>query len=221
MQNVKFDYKVYDNCIEIIPYDGIEDNCMYEIKIKKAKSSNGAKVLRNYKYEVTTAMTPCYCTVNAVQVALADLDIPMKDILFYIREASRSADHINGEPVKPDSSGRPPFAVEKYTEAQATLNALLKAYIKRSNNAGIKGTLGDVSFETTNTLNSIKRMIDMYKEDVKKWRDAILGYEFEGHNHMVSAIRGKKTSRPTPVSEITQDISRNVNMGIYDYHFTY
>jgi hypothetical protein len=220
MKRIHFDYKVYDNCIEIIPEDKIEDNCIYEIRIKKAKSLNGKHVLRDFKTEVTTAMTPCYATIPAVKNLIADLDIPDKDILFYIREASRAADHINGAPIRPCKNGRPPYEVEKYVEAKATLNALLKAYIKKSDSSGIEGTVGDIKFKNDNTMSSMKTMIDVFKKDVTKWQDAIRGHESTNRNIMASALRGKYTMRPTPVEEIVPDFTRNGNMGIYGYHFT-
>lgn len=211
MENVKFSYRVFDNCLEIIPNGGIKDNSTYEIRIKQLKSVDG-KTIGNLNIKTTTAMTPCYCSVESIQILLDAFELSVSDILFYIRQASRQADHINGGP--PELvNGKVPYVIEKYVEIKATLDTLTKAYITGSYDSGMEGTLGQLTFKNGSNLDNMKLLMGDLKAEVKVWQDAIRGYEFEGRNKMSFGRRADKTVWPTPAYKILNNYTRNVNMG--------
>lgn len=211
MENVKFSYRVFDNCLEIIPEGGIQDNSTYEIRIKQLKATNG-KVINDLNIKTTTAMTPCYCSVESIKILLDAFELSVSDILFYIRQASRQADHINGGPPTL-VDGKPSYVIEKYVEIKATLDTLTKAYITGSYDSGMEGTLGQLTFKNGSNLDNMKLLMSELKAEVKVWQDAIRGYEFEGRNKMSFGLRANKTLRPTPAGRILNDYTRNVNMG--------
>lgn len=216
MENVKFKYRVYDNFLEIIPDDGIKDNSNYTIKIKKIASADRKSKAKNINFNITTAMTPCYCTVDSVKVLVDVFEIPESVILYMIRQASKQADFINGEPI--DTSDGVPYVVEKYTEIRATLDALTRAYIVGGNDAGLEGTLGKISFKNGAKLSSIKNLIDDLKKEVLVWQDAIRGYILEGRNKPKFAVRNSKVDyivNAVPLSQIIRGYTREFNFRRY------
>lgn len=212
MKRVNFTYRVFDNCIEIIPESPIEDNSIYDIRFNGIKSMDG-KILQNQQFKITTKMTPCYCSIDAVKILCEDFELPDSDILFFIRQASREADYINKGPVQRDRSGNVPFPVEKFVETKATIDALTKAYINGNNEAGMEGTLGQLTFKNGAQLDNLRKLLQNLKRNLARWQDAIRGYDFEGRNDMNFALRANKTRRPTPARTILSDFSRNVNQG--------
>lgn len=211
METIDFSYRVFDNCLEIIPDEPIEDNATYTIKLKNIKSINHNKFLDKAEVQVTTAMTPSYCTVDAVKVLVDIFNISEADILYMIRQASREADFINGAPV--DTSNGVPYAVEKFTEIKATLLALTKAYAISGHESGLEGSLGKISFKNGTTLSNINNLINQLRREAKIWSDAIRGYKLEGRNKPTFALRGQHTFRATPVEVILNNYRREVNQG--------
>ena len=211
-KKIDFTYRVFDNCLEIIPKEEILDNSIYDLRIKNIKSLDG-KVLEDYSAKITTKLTPCYCLIDAVKILLNDFEIPDSEILFFIRQASKQAEYINGGPPKLDENGNVPYVIEKYVETKATYDALVKAYISGNNDAGMEGSVGDLTFKNGDTIDNLRKLLTSLKDDIKTWQEAIRGYEFEGRNEMNYALRANFTLRGTPAHVILKDYTRNVNLG--------
>ena len=76
MQTVSFTYRIFDNCLEIIPDELIKDNAIYTVRIRNLKSKDGTKELPDAKYEITTKMSPMYCSVDDIKTLVDVFDIP-------------------------------------------------------------------------------------------------------------------------------------------------
>lgn len=199
------------NCLEITPDEAIEDNAVYEVRLRNIVSKDGKKEYPSQKFEITTAMTPMYCSVDEIKMLVDVFDIPESTILMMIRRASREADFINGKPV--DTSKGIPFEVEQFVAVKASLLALLRAYAVGGAESGLEGTLGKITFKNGDELASIKALIDRLRNEAKKWQEAIRGYVFEGRNVSKYALRGNWSLRATPAHAILDDWTRNGNMG--------
>lgn len=210
MKTVPFTFRVLGNCLEITPDEAIEDNTVYEVHLRNIVSKGG-KEYPNQKFEITTAMTPMYCSVDEIKTLVDVFDIPESTILLMIRRASREADFINGKPV--DTTKGIPFEVEQFVAVKASLLALLRAYAIGGSESGLEGTLGKITFRNGDELTSIKALIDRLRDAAKKWQEAIRGYVFEGRNVSKYALRGNWSLRPTPAHAILDDWTRNGNMG--------
>ena len=211
MKTVPFTFRVLGNCLEITPDEAIEDNAVYEVRLRNIVSKDGKKEYPAQKFEITTAMTPMYCSVDEIKMLVAVFDIPESTILMMIRRASREADFINGKPV--DTSKGIPFEVEQFVAVKASLLALLRAYAVGGAESGLEGTLGKITFKNGDELASIKALIDRLRGEAKKWQEAIRGYVFEGRNVSKYALRGNWSLRATPAHAILDDWTRNGNMG--------
>ena len=217
MQTVPFTCTVNGNLLEITPTEPIEDNSIYEIRIRGLRSVDGSKELPAFRCEITTAMTPMYCTVDDIKQLVDVFDIPESTILQMIRRASREADFINGKPV--DTAGGIPFEVGEFVATKASLLALTRAYVVTSSERGLTGTLGKISFKNGDELSGIKTLIDRLRDEANKWQEAIRGYVFEGRNVSKFALRSNRTYRATPAHAILDDYTRNGNMGLEGRHF--
>ena len=91
VERVKFDIKVFDNYIEIIPRDGVKDNSIYEIKFRGIKPLSDGSYIGDENVKIITAMDPMYCSIMDVSSLLDIVDIPEDIVLYNIREASRYA----------------------------------------------------------------------------------------------------------------------------------
>lgn len=212
MKTVPFTFRVLGNCLEITPDEPIEDNAIYEVRLRNIKSKDGKKEYPNQKFEITTAMTPMYCSVDEIKMLVDVFDIPESTILMMIRRASKEADFINGKPV--DISNGIPFEVEQFVAVKASLLSLLRAYAVSGSESGLEGTLGKITFKNGDELSSIKALLDRLRDAAKKWQEAIRGYVFEGRNVSKFALRGNRTLRPTPAYAILDDWTRNGNLGL-------
>ena len=212
MKTVPFTFRVLGNCLEITPDEPIEDNAIYEVRLRNIKSKDGKKEYPNQKFEITTAMTPMYCSVDEIKMLVDVFNIPESTILMMIRRASKEADFINGKPV--DISNGIPFEVEQFVAVKASLLSLLRAYAVSGSESGLEGTLGKITFKNGDELSSIKALLDRLRDAAKKWQEAIRGYVFEGRNVSKFALRGNRTLRPTPAYAILDDWTRNGNIGL-------
>ena len=212
-KRLDFDYRVFDNCLEIIPHEPITDNAIYEIRLNGLKSKADSNKTIAKTITVATKLSPCYCNPYAVKVILDEFGLSDIDILFFIRQASKQAEYINRGPIPLDDNGNVPFVVEKYVELKATYDALTKAYVIGNNDAGMEGSVGDVTFKNGDSIANLKKLLDTLRRDIKKWQDAIQGYEFAGRAQSKVALRANRTLRGTPGSIILNDFSRNVNLG--------
>jgi hypothetical protein len=89
------------------------------------------------------------------------------------------------------------------------LDCLLKVFINKAAGAGIKGTLGKISFENTEKYASnLDDLLDFLKAQLKMWLDAIRGYELEGRASPVWAKKAWKTQDPTTFEQLINDIQR-------------
>jgi len=204
MERVNFSIKVFDNFIELIPEGGVKDNSIYEIRLKDLKQENGHKVLDNETIKFCTKMTPAYTSLESVKALVENCNIPDETILYHIREASKYADYIKK---CKDAYGRPDimlqsdvelikFQKEQFSKYKAAYECILRFYMDKAAEHGIKGTLGDITFDTTTTLPDISKLLATLKKEVEDWELAL-----QGHTNIRASMRtGVKSSTGTSYS---------------------
>lgn len=217
MEVVPATLKISGNTVTVILDEAeIQDNSQYEIRLTDLKSLDGKSVLDEYKYKIVTELSPAYCNISDVAVMVDTfVDIPESMILYYIREASKYVDYINNGGSSgtgsTTSNTEITFPMREFVKTKATIDCLLKAYVNKAAGSGIKGKLGEISFENTEKYaTSINDLLDDLWKRLKGWEDAIKGYELEGRAAPVYAIRGSETSDNTPASELINDITRDL-----------
>ena len=77
----------------------------------------------------------------------------------------------------------------------------------------MEGSIGDLTFKNGDSVANLKKLLDTLRRDIKKWQDAIQGYEFAGRAQGKVGLRANRTLRGTPANIILRDFSRNVNLG--------
>lgn len=205
-------YEVLDNMLIVTMPEDIKDNSQYEIRIKNLVSDDGRSTMDTLNYRVTTALSPSYCNVSDVAVLQDTFGISEHVILYYIREASKYADYIVENSASVGTTATTvevTLPIKNFVMTKVMLDCLLKAFINKAAGAGIKGTLGKISFENTEKYASnIDDLIDALKAQLKMWLDAIRGYELEGRAAPVWAKKGYKTQNPTTFADLINDINR-------------
>ena len=208
------EYEVLDNMLIVTLPEDIQNNSQYEIRIKGLKSIDGKSQLDNLNYRVITELTPSYCDISDVAMLQDTFGISENTILYYIREASKYADYVM-ESVNTLATSNNTTVVEisvplhNFVVTKVMLDCLLKAFINKAAGAGIKGTLGKISFENTEKYASnIDDLIDALKAQLKMWLDALRGYEFEGRAAPKWAKKAYKTNDPTTFASLVNDINR-------------
>lgn len=195
MDIVKFKATVIDNMLKITPVDGIEDNSIYEIRLKGIKSTDGQEITRTFK--VTTKLAPLYCSIDAVKSLIGNIDIDENLILYNIREASKFADYLKSN-IPQDNI---PFEVSQFVRYKAAHDCLISLSVTIAQSASISGTVGDVSFSEKETIKDISKLINHLCDELKRWENELQGLQF-GINVMRNTVRGSKatSSYPIPVS---------------------
>ncbi len=210
MEKIKYEIKVFDNFIEITPLDGVKDNSIYEIRLKDLKEENGSNILESETIKFCTKMTPAYTTLESVVSLVENCDIPDDIILYQIREASRLADYITT--CSNMTGARKPyldqelitFQKQQFSKYKAAYDCLLRFYMDLAANTGIKGTLGEISFENSSKLPNISDLLKHLKAEYENWQKAI-----EGHLDIRAGVTsGVKSSNSTSYRAST-DASRS------------
>ena len=206
------EYEVLDNVLVITLPDGIKDNSQYEIRVKGLRSADGKAQLEELKYRCVTALSPSYCDISDVSMLQDTFGVPENTILYYIRAASRYADFVvenaagTGQTTTITEVTVP---IQNFVITKTMLDCLLNAFINKAAGAGIKGTLGKISFENTEKYASnIDDLLDFLKAQLKMWMDAIRGYTLEGRAKPVWAKKAYKTQNPTTFAQLVNDITR-------------
>lgn len=196
MERVKFCVKVFDNFLEIIPCDGVKDNSIYEIRLKDIKQDCGHKVLDSETVRFCTKMTPAYTSLESVKALVENCSIPEETILYHIREASRYADYIKkcktsyGKPVLNLDPEIEEFQKQQFAKYKAAYECILRFYMDKAAEYGLKGTLGDISFDTNSKLPDISKLLEELKKKVAEWELAL-----QGHTNIRAGMRtGVKSS---------------------------
>ena len=202
MEYVNFEAKIDGNILKITPEGGIKDNSVYEIRFKSLQSEQKNKTLKNKKIKIISHLTPCYVGIESVRILADVFDATDEEILFYIRDASKYADYIRSHSKTNPSIESIKFELEQFVKTKAILDALLKGYVSKSQVAGLKGVLGNLSFENGDTLGSIQDVIDYFKDELRKWGDAIRGYHLEGRNKPRTAIKSIDSTETFSFSKI-------------------
>ena len=196
MERVKFCVKVFDNFLEIIPCDGMKDNSVYEIRLKDLVEETGSKRLDSETIKFCTKMTPAYTSLESVKALVENCSIPDETILYHIREASKYADYIKkckasvGRPVLVLDKDVEKFQKEQFAKYKAAYECVLRFYMDKAAEFGLKGTLGDISFDTNTKLPDISKLLETLKKEVDMWE-----LELQGHSHIRASMRtGVKSS---------------------------
>lgn len=217
MEVVKAKTQILDNVLIItLDEESIQDNYQYEIRLKNFESEDGTAVLNNYTYKIVTEMSPAYCTISDVAVLVDVFNIPESTILYYIREASKNVDYIlstNSSSTTGNSINEITFPMHEFVKTKTMIDCLLKAYVTKAAGAGVKGTLGVISFENTEKYaTSIAELLDGLRAQLKGWEEALKGYELEGRAKPQYAVKAKKaTSQDSTVfPDIVDSMSREL-----------
>lgn len=217
IEKIESTFVVNGSILEITPSVAIADNSLYTIKIKGVKSLDGSKTFPEKTFNVTTALSPMYCTLKSLSALVDSFGIPEENMLSYIRDASKYADFVaGGTAVKKGKT--PSFAVEQFVRTKATLDCLLRACMNKSYSSGGTYTLGDATLEEATNSGSFKNMISTLRDELQKWQDAIRGYYNEGRVKPKATRIGLKSSSNsdvahTTVDQILNDISRTMPEG--------
>ena len=208
------EYEILDNILIVTLPDGIQDNSQYEIRVKGLKSIDGKAQLEELKYRTVTELSPSYCNVSDVSMLQDTFGIPENTILYYIRSAYKYADYIVensatvGQAAKITQITVP---IQNFVITKVMLDCLLNAFINKAAGAGIKGTLGKISFENTEKYASnIDDLLDFLKAQLKMWEYAIRGYNLEGKAKPIWAKKAYKTQDPTTFAQLINDINREL-----------
>lgn len=222
VENVKFSVKVFDNFIEIIPDSGVKDNSIYEIKLNGIRPLSSGEYIGEKIVKFTTAMNPMYCSIMDVSSLLDIVDVSEEVVLYNIREASKYASYIyeTTYKFKKIDDKNIPFAVKEFTRYKAAKDCLLKIYMSMVTDNVVEGTLGEVKFKTRDQLPDIKKVLDYLDDEIKKWLDAIRGYDLEGRAKMKTAIKGYHHGGRNPMAsserrQTPKAIPLGMNRGVY------
>jgi hypothetical protein len=210
MEKVEVEIKVYDNYIEITPVSGVLDNSTYEVKLKGLKELNGRRELDSQVIKLTTALTPAYTTIQAVQSLVENANIPEDIVLYHIREASKFVDYIASASATNVNATNPAFEVTQLVKYKAAYECLLRFYVEKAAGGGVKGQLGDVLFQEDAKMPDISMLLKSFKVQIQEWQDAIKGYKLEGRAKPLSGLRGSKAVVPGIMTDLTLDYNRGI-----------
>lgn len=206
MERLNYSIKVFDNYIELIPEGGVKDNSIYEIRLKGLKQENGHKTLDSETVKFCTKMTPAYTSLEAVKALVENCEIPEQTILYHIREASKYADYIKkckaayGRPVVILDQDIEIFQKEQFAKYKAAYECVLRFYMDKAAEFGLKGALGDISFDTNTKLPDISKLLETLKKEVDEWELAL-----QGHTNIRASMRtGVKASTGSSYDKSTK-----------------
>lgn len=208
-------FKIDGNLLTITLDNEIENNSKYEIRFKNFKSKDGKAIIDNLTYNVITELSPSYCRISDVAVLVDTFNIPESTILYYIREASNYVDYIKNasSATSAGNNTEVSFPMKEFVKTKVMIDCLTQAYVAKAAGSGIKGKLGEISFENTEKYaTSIDDLLNSLWARLKSWEDALRGYEFEGRVAPGYALKANSASDMLTASQIANDITRDLSV---------
>ena len=185
MEVLKFRARTFDNYLEIIPEEGFEDNCVYEIRLKDIKSTKG-NILENTTLKLCTEFSPMYVDILAVKTLISRIDIEDETIMYNIREASKFADYVSPDIIDKNNV---PYKVTQLVRYKAAYECLLNYIISISSTNKLSGTVGDVVFSESESSKDLTDLLKTLADLIDEWTDAVKGYELEGRAKMKAGVK--------------------------------
>ena len=185
MEVLKFRARTFDNYLEIIPEEGFEDNCVYEIRLKDVKSTKG-NILENTTLKLCTEFSPMYVDILAVKTLISRIDIEDETIMYNIREASKFADYVSPDIIDKNNV---PYKVTQLVRYKAAYECLLTYIISISSTNKLSGTVGDVVFSESESSKDLTDLLKTLADLIDEWTDAVKGYELEGRAKMKAGVK--------------------------------
>ena len=183
---------VDEDKIEIELLEDLKHNSKYTLKVIAIENIYGDTYSTDIVFN--TKMTPMYCELEAVTSLIGEFKIPDDVILYHIREASKFADYIASLEYNKIDEDNVDFSVSQLVKYYAAHECLLRHTIDLSSSSGLKGTVGNVTFEERETTKDISKLLRHFCDEKDRWKDAINGYGNEGRARMQTTVRGKYSS---------------------------
>ena len=189
---VKHRSVVDEDTIEIELLEELKHNSKYTLKLIGIENIYGEIFSNDFVFN--TQMKPMYCDLDAVTSLIGEYKIPDDVVLYHIREASKFADYIASLDNRIIDEDNISFAVTQLVKYYAAHECLLRHTIDLSSSSGLKGTVGNVTFEERETTKDISKLLRHFCDEKDKWKDAINGYADEGRARMQTTVRGRYAS---------------------------
>ena len=183
---------VNENTIEIELEDKLKHNSKYTLKLINIENVHGETFSADIVFN--TQMKPMYCDLDAVTSLIGEYKIPDDVILYHIREASNFADYIASQEGSLIDEEDIPFSVSQLVKYYAAHECLLRHTVDLSSSSGLKGTVGNVTFEERESTKDISKLLNHFCHEKDKWKDAMNGYGEEGRARMRATVRGRYAS---------------------------
>lgn len=180
MERISFDMKVFDNFLEITPKGGVKPNSTYEIRLRNVKSADQKKEIERETITLYSRVAPAYCPIHAVSTLLDGHSIDDASIMYNIREASKYANYILGLQTDKEyyfEDSHQAFEVSQFVRYKAAYDCTTKYYIDMISGSGLKGTIGEVSFETPESVADISKLLSDFRTESDKWHLALQGHK--------------------------------------------
>lgn len=204
MKEIPYSIKIYDNVMEITPDVPITDNAVYEIFMDQVRAMNTLAKLTDIHEKVYTRMTPAYCSLEGVKSLVESIDLPDDKTLYYIREASRKADYLAGTSFDEEN---PPFQVNQFVKYRSAYDTLLRYSIDRASQAGYKGVMGEIQFETSDSENPLKGILASLKLEADKWELDLQSDEVRRGAKPKAVVKSKANIYATRVSGFGREVT--------------
>lgn len=189
MASVEFEYKIYDNKIEIIPNEKVKDNSVYDLHIDYVHAADSNKSMKDIDLSISTKFTPCYVSLESVKSLVESFEISDSRLLYYIRESSLMAEYKAEKTFDEEDT---PFYVEQYVKYKSAYESLLRLYMDMSVDAGYSGTLSDVQFENPSNFSGIKNLLNVLDEKADKWEQDLMNGGMLKKAKPKNIVRGNK-----------------------------
>lgn len=162
----------------------IKNNSIYELNISTLNFSDGDSI-NKYKHTFLTSPSPIYVSVDDVLTLCKNLPIPIEDVLYYIKEASKIADYwayhdsdgntelnkiFNIDNIKEDYY---PFYM--FVKYKAVANCVRSFYMKVvSQPYKFRDILSDLERDEEMDLDALKHFLDDLDTEAEDWLELVV-----------------------------------------------
>lgn len=155
------------------------------------------------EFTFTTKLSPFFATIEQIKDDVTAFFEDVSNALIVNKIHENSVYALQIARIEIEDIEKPPFAIMQFVRAKTRHDILIRAALAMQKSDAERVQLADFSLDVdTDFWQLLKPVIAEYKEEVKRWQDAIMGIGLRGYaKPQVCSLSSETDSSPYGIAE--------------------